>query len=187
MFFRVSQGFARDILFAHGTLAPEDPGGDGVPLVKPVMAGRHGPAPQLIRLPSLQAETQHLIHMLGKMRAAGTLWHQMAVLYAAPFIGEKVAAAFTAAGIPLEWLKDSRSKRYNASHPSIKLMHLKSSNGLEFPVVAIAGVGHLPYESPVDDARLLYVGMTRATERLLMTASRTSDFVERLRDFEQAA
>jgi ATP-dependent exoDNAse (exonuclease V) beta subunit len=38
-----------------------------------------------------------------------------------------------------------------------------------------------------DEARLLYVGMTRATEHLFMTASRDSAFVERFADLEAAA
>ena len=48
------------------------------------------------------------------------------------------------------------------------------SNGLEFPVVALPGVGHMP--SPGEDdkeaARVFYVAVTRATQRLIVTSSR---------------
>jgi superfamily I DNA/RNA helicase len=66
---------------------------------------------------------------------------------------------------------------------------LHSSKGLEFPIVAIAGLGFMPYkeEEAADDARLLYVAMTRATEHLLMTASKNSVFVQRLSRFEKSA
>ncbi|MCA6586166.1 MAG: ATP-binding domain-containing protein [Pseudanabaena sp. M090S1SP1A06QC] len=41
-----------------------------------------------------------------------------------------------------------------------------SSKGLELPVVFIAGVGFMPMQSQeiADEAKLLYVAMTRATE-----------------------
>jgi ATP-dependent exoDNAse (exonuclease V) beta subunit len=47
----------------------------------------------------------------------------------------------------------------------------------------------MPYkeEEVVSDARLLYVGMTRATEHLLMTGSKRSVFVQRLSMFEKSA
>lgn len=173
--------------FARDILKPTDADEDGVPVVKPEMAGRHGPRPQLFRLPSLRDEAKQLAQQLKQQRAAGKEWNQMAVLYSAPFVGEEIAVELGNAGLPVEWLKDRRSKRYNALQNSIKLMHLKSSKGLEFPIVAIAGIGLLPYQSEVDDARLLYVGMTRATEELFMTASRNSAFVERLMEYQRAA
>jgi hypothetical protein len=174
--------------FAKEILTPTESGEDGVPLVKPEMGGRHGDTPQLARLPSLDAEAKHIVRELTKMHDSGTPWQDMAVLYPASFIADELAAEFTAAGVPFEWLKDSRSKRYKASHPSIKLMTLNSSKGLEFPTVAIAGIGHLPFrEDEAEDARILYVGMTRATEHLLMTASKESRFVSRLIELQQAA
>jgi hypothetical protein len=173
--------------FARDILTPQEADEDGVPLIKPEMAGRHGAMPQLHRLPSLRAETGHLVKQLQQMHDAGTPWRDMAVLYSAPFVAEQLAADFAAASLPFEWLKDSRSKRYNALHNSIKVMHLKSSKGLEFPIVAIAGVGYLPYQNEAEEARLLYVGMTRATEHLLMTSSRNSAFVERLMQYQRAA
>ncbi len=59
-------------------------------------------------------------------------------------------------------------------------MTMHSSKGLEFPVVIVAGVGTLPREEAVEDARLLYVAMTRSTERLLLTAHKRSAFTEGL-------
>jgi superfamily I DNA/RNA helicase len=68
-------------------------------------------------------------------------------------------------------------------------MTIHSSKGLEFPIVAIAGIGFMPtrVDKAEDEARLLYVGMTRATERLFMTASRDSAFVRRFADLEATA
>ncbi len=61
---------------------------------------------------------------------------------------------------------------------SIKLMTMHSSKGLEFPVVFIPGVSFMPHEynTPEEEARLLYVAMTRAIEQLIMTCDRASHF-----------
>jgi ATP-dependent exoDNAse (exonuclease V) beta subunit len=61
-------------------------------------------------------------------------------------------------------------------------MTMHSCKGLEFSTVIIPGVGYLPthYVNPEDDARLLYVAMTRSTDRLIMSYHQESDFVRRL-------
>ena len=47
---------------------------------------------------------------------------------------------------------------------------MKVSKGLEFPVVALPGVGHMPVagEDVQEAARVFYVAATRATQRLVM-------------------
>ncbi|WP_426305576.1 ATP-binding domain-containing protein [Acidovorax facilis] len=61
-------------------------------------------------------------------------------------------------------------------------MTMKVSQGLEFPVVALPGVGHMPAagEDQKDAARVLYVAATRATHQLLITVSGNSGFGQRL-------
>jgi hypothetical protein len=44
--------------FAREVLTPAAAEEDGVPLVEPASAGRHGPPPELVRLPSLKAEAE---------------------------------------------------------------------------------------------------------------------------------
>ncbi len=70
---------------------------------------------------------------------------------------------------------------YQAAAQRVALMTLHGSKGLEFPVVFIAGCeeGFLPWEDAGDDAsrseeerRLLYVGLTRAKENLVLTWAR---------------
>ncbi len=66
----------------------------------------------------------------------------------------------------------------------MKLMTMHSSKGLEFPVVAVSGVGYMPVESAdkVAEAKLLYVAMTRSTEKLLLTSHRETEFLAQLKD-----
>lgn len=63
---------------------------------------------------------------------------------------------------------------------SVKLMTIHSAKGLEFPVVFIVGLedGYFPHElskgnemEVEEERRLLYVGMTRAMEKLVVTNS----------------
>ena len=64
-----------------------------------------------------------------------------------------------------------------------KLVTMHSSKGLEFPFVLIPGIGQLPTrnDDEVAAARLLYVAMTRATERLLLAHHGESVFSARIR------
>ncbi len=67
------------------------------------------------------------------------------------------------------------------SKPGISLMTLHSAKGLEFPAVVVAGLEEnvLPHfnaqevpDNLEEERRLLYVGMTRAEERLFLTTCR---------------
>ena len=66
-----------------------------------------------------------------------------------------------------------RSGDVNPDANAIQVMTMKVSKGLEFPVVALPGVGHMPaaVEDEKDAARVFYVAATRATQRLVMGVS----------------
>lgn len=74
-------------------------------------------------------------------------------------------------------LRRCGNKNYTSG--AVTLMTLHGSKGLEFPAVILYGVrdGMIPFESeahPADlqeERRLLYVGMTRAKEELILTSS----------------
>jgi superfamily I DNA/RNA helicase len=71
---------------------------------------------------------------------------------------------------------------YDPAHDIIKVMTLLVSKGLEFPVVALVGAGRMPAagEDEREEARLFYVGATRATPRLVIGASGGGRFAARL-------
>ena len=59
---------------------------------------------------------------------------------------------------------------YHPGADAIQVMNMKVSKGLEFPVVALPGVGHMPAagEDEKEAARVFYVAATRATQKLVI-------------------
>ncbi len=80
-------------------------------------------------------------------------------------------------------LHRNSSSVFAPAHDSIKVMTLHVSKGLEFPVVALVSAGRMPAEGEDEreEARLFYVGATRATQRLVIGASGNGKFASRIR------
>ena len=66
---------------------------------------------------------------------------------------------------------------FDATSTTIKVMTMKVSKGLVFPVVALPGVGHMPAkgEDEQEGARVFYVVATRATQKLVIGVSGMGD------------
>ncbi len=154
------------------------------PMVEPNSAGREGPVPVLAKCANYKTEIDYIINRAQQLQARGTPWHEMAIIYRAKWMGEVAFAELNRAGMPVAWLNQNSSRRnFDPLSPSMKLMTMHSSKGLEFPVVFIPGLVYLPDArgEVADEARLLYVAMTRAIEMLVLTGDRKSAFVERLK------
>jgi superfamily I DNA/RNA helicase len=100
-----------------------------------------------------------------------------------PDHGKRIAHQLQAHGIPHLLMADRRGKRaYDPRKPQVNILSVQSSKGLEFRSVIFIGLGQI--ESSENQAaqnmKLLYVGMTRAKERLMITASGRNEFTERL-------
>jgi len=110
----------------------------------------------------------------------GTSWKDMAVLYRHyDPMGKLMIQKLKLAGVPVSWQKEVK---FVGGQDTVKLITMHSSKGLEFPVVAIPGIGLMPDKDAAveDEARLLYVAMTRATSQLIMSCDRESVFTKRL-------
>ncbi|MBD2033580.1 NERD domain-containing protein [Leptolyngbya sp. FACHB-321] len=170
--------------FAKEVMTPTEDNEEDMPLlVQPQSAGRHGAKPEFIRLPSFRHETEYLAARLEQLHERGMPWNEMAIVYRAKWMAEQVYDRCQQAQIPVEWInKDKDSQFYDSAAPSVKLVTMHSSKGLEFPVVFIPGIGYLPnqHSTPEAEARLLYVAMTRAVDQLVMTCDRPSEFGQRL-------
>ena len=176
---KVAYEFAKDIL------TPEEADEDEIPLILPESAERHGPQPELIKLPNFNREIEYITGRFKELNTEGVHWGEMAVVHRNYFMGKEATHRLRSQGIPVDWLQESKASRhYRSDEDSVKVITLHSSKGLEFPVVAIPGLGFLPYEDSdlQDEVRLMYVGMTRAMDRLIMTFHRNSDFVGRMTD-----
>lgn len=171
----VARAFADDLLSAADT---EE---DLAPTVQPMSAGRHGPKPLLVKLPNLKNQAAYLADRLKEANRMGMPWRDMAVVYRRYGIGKEMVDALARTGIPFQWQQDKRHP-YDPMHDSVKLITMHSSKGLEFPLVCIPAVGAPSGDEQdmKDEARLLYVAMTRATRELVMTHGSDSLFSEKM-------
>lgn len=170
--------------FARHYLSPDEKDEDHVPLVEPQNAGRHGPQPVIKILKNYDEESAYIAYMLKKIHdEQNVAWSDMCVVYRNNWMGEKLANSIENNGIPYYWLKNAKAKKsFKPSEDSVKIMTMHSSKGLEFPIVMVSGVGYMPGEQndPVADAKLLYVAMTRSTDKLLITSHQQNGFIEQL-------
>lgn len=167
--------------FADELLSPNETEEDQAPTVQPMSTGRHGSKPLLIKLPTLKAEAEFLADKLIEANRTGAPWSDMAVLYRRYGIGQQLADTLTSKGVPFQWQQDKKHS-YSPLHDSVKLITMHSSKGLEFPLVCIPAIGMPSKEEDdiQDEARLLYVAMTRATQELVMTHGETSLLAEKM-------
>ena len=158
-------------LVAADLLTADDKDDDGIPLLKPVSCGREGQAPVIIKLPTLRDEAFAIADQLASARKEGFAWGDMAVLCADWKTMDLYASALAQRKLPHRVRK--KSGEYRPDADAIQVMTMKVSKGLEFPVVALPGVGHMPAsgEDEKDAARVFYVAATRAKYRLLIGAS----------------
>ena len=168
---------------AGNLLTADDKDDDGIPLIKPISCGRDGPEPIVIHLPTLPEQAAKIAELLQSAHADGFAWGDMAVLCRDAKTRDLCARALAQRGLPVQ--NRLGTGDYDPLANSIKLMTMKVSKGLEFPVVAVVGAQGLAREeqasgevAPRSDAeldasraaaRVLYVAATRATQRLMLS------------------
>ncbi|MFZ4597862.1 MAG: 3'-5' exonuclease [Terrimicrobiaceae bacterium] len=173
--------FAYD--FASAFLQPSEADEDHIPLIRPEAAGTSGPRPAFRYHQSLEDEVRYAVQCIQKWNASGTPLSEIAILYFRKEHGGMMCDALRDAGIPGLWMSSHNDKAtYNPRKPEVAILPVPSSKGLEFHSVIILGVAHAGHQNQTetDAARLLYVGMTRAKEKLLLTSSASNPFTERL-------
>ena len=168
-------------LVAADLLTAEDKDDDGVPLLKPVSCGRDGEQPIIIRLPTLREEVAKVAELLATAHREGHAWADMAILCRHHSEMDMCAEFLRKRKLPHQ-LRRNSSSVFDPAHDSIKVMTLHVSKGLEFPVGALVGAGRMPAEGEDEreEARLFYVGATRATQRLVIGASGGGKFAARV-------
>ncbi|WNL43172.1 3'-5' exonuclease [Halomonas sp. PAMB 3264] len=175
--------FAQDFLTAH------DGDDDHVPLIAPEVAGVSGPKPAFRAFKSDDAEAHYLVRCIQTWQEHGTELNSIAVVYTSNAQGKRFHEALQSAGIPSRCLQQSFDKRsYDPQAQEVVLLSRQSSKGLEFDTVLLSGLGALDSaeEKQAQEARLLYVGMTRARRRLMVTGSKVNWYTERLSELASA-
>jgi DNA helicase IV len=167
-------------LVAADLLMAEDKDEDGIPMLKPVSCGRDGEAPLIIRLPSLRAEATRVAELLGAAHQEGHAWGDMAIICRHYSEMDECAGVLRQRGLPHQVRKGAGS--FDPAADTIKVLTMHASKGLEFPVVALVGAGHMPApdEDEREEAKLFYVGATRATLRLIIGMGGEGRFGARL-------
>jgi superfamily I DNA/RNA helicase len=168
------------VLQTASLIAAEDKDEDGIPMIRPVSCGRDGEAPIVIRLPTLRAEAVQIVELLSTAHQEGHAWGDMAILCRRHQDMYLCANVLNRRRLPHQ-VRDKLGQ-FDPAADTIKVLTLHASKGLEFPVVAMVGVGLMPSqgEDERDEARLFYVGATRATHRLIIGLSGGGQFATRL-------
>jgi superfamily I DNA/RNA helicase len=168
-------------LVAADLLQAEDTDEDGVPMLQPMSCGRDGEPPIVINLPTLREEAWQVAELLASAHREGHAWGDMAILCRHWDEIDVCSDLLNRRGLPHQVIKGSASP-FDPAADRIKVLTMHASKGLEFPVVAMVGVGHMPArgEDEKDEARLFYVGATRATHRLILGVGGAGRFGARL-------
>lgn len=168
--------------FVHHYLKPKLTDEDQAPVIEPQAAGRHGLNPQIRYFDSFDLEISTLVRWLQRWHSErGMSWSQMAILYRDTEIGRCYFDALKKAKIPCDWVANKAAKKaFNPHNNTVKLMTMHSSKGLEFPLIIIAGLGFMPSadQDELNEAKLLYVAMTRATEKLVLATHQMTAFTQ---------
>lgn len=92
-----------------------------------------------------------------------------------------VQKQLTKENIPFYWLTENQTSKqnYQKEDGRVKICTLESSKGLDFQAVFIINIESLPFaleKNQEREAPLLYIGMTRAVDYLMLTYSGESKF-----------
>ena len=167
-------------LIAADLLTADDTDDDGIPLLHPISCGRDGEPPLIVRLPTPRAEANKIAELLHEAHGQGNAWGDMAIICRRHGVMEECAAALARKRLPYQLRKSAGS--FNPNADTIKLLTMHASKGLEFPLVALPGIGQMPAagDDEHEEAQIFYVAATRATQRLVITVSGEGAFGRRL-------
>lgn len=161
---------------------------EAVQSVLPASAGRRGPVPVLMLAGNAREEAELVAERIEQALAAGRALDDVAVLFRIKRHMDDVAAALQRRRIAVQSMNDQNFRAFNWTRPSVKLLTLHSAKGLEFPLVIVAALDAMPFkdEAIEEEVRLLYVGMTRATHELVLSAAGPSAMVQRVQNSLEA-
>jgi anthranilate/para-aminobenzoate synthase component II len=149
-----------------------------IPLIHPEFGGRKGAKPEIRRLSNSKQELEYVASWLKNRAEAGVPLGEMAVLCRFNAQVARMRQWLASKGMAVESAQSNG--QFNPAQDSVKVLTMHSSKGLEFSSVAIPDLGCMPYAktTPEEEARLLYVALTRSTENMLVTYHNESIFTQ---------
>jgi superfamily I DNA/RNA helicase len=167
----------------------KDDEGQLLEIIRPQATLRSGSPPQLIECKSFREECAEIAARVKLWLEKGKYPPQeILILYvkkgANPNDEKYIQAVLTSleeAGIEYEWItRNQESKRsFQLSSAKVKVSTIHSAKGLDFAAVALVGLSLLPssIEQAEVERKLVYVGLTRARNELLITHCKDSQFI----------
>ncbi|MBN8725212.1 MAG: NERD domain-containing protein [Acidobacteria bacterium] len=167
----------------------KDDEGQLLEIIRPQATLRSGLFPQLIECQSFREECAEIAARVKLWLEKGKYPPQeILILYvkkgANPNDEKYIQAILTSleeAGIEYEWItRNQESKRsFQLSSAKVKVSTIHSAKGLDFAAVALVGLSLLPssIEQAEVERKLVYVGLTRARNELLITHCKASQFI----------
>ncbi len=148
---------------------------------------KEGDLPELIRKQSLHAEIDYMLERLNEYNQNGLQWNRMAIICRSVEIGQMIENCQADTDIPLD-LMLHEDVLYHPQSNAVKVLSLEQAKGLEFDVVVMPGLGHIGKQQNtyVEDLQLIYMGMTRASQHLIMSYHRHTPFVARIKNLTAA-
>lgn len=140
----------------------------------PDFAERHGARPLLLRCSSVEEESEYVAQQIYSLLAMGQSPGQICVIAPSTQMRTTIADALTKKGVGTAELRND----VDYESDNVKISTIESAKGHEFSTVYIMGLveGLLPASGITADelpreASRLYVAMTRAREKLVITYS----------------
>jgi UvrD-like helicase family protein/AAA domain-containing protein len=167
----------------------DDPSDSTDVVVPPEASERSGPLPVVQKCPSRDAEVLFIARQASEWLKGDVAPGDVAILYGSRYAGgggfnwiDKIGMALDQARVPWYWPTDPSDPTGKATVGSrrdqVMLSTVHSAKGLEFPrVILCAFLDEHPPDRVAESRRLIYVGMTRAVDHLVLTASGEHRFI----------
>lgn len=155
--------------------------------VLPTKVSRQGPVPTYRGCATVVEEYALIVRLVDEFKAKGLDERNIAVLYPRRE-RDRIDALCRALRRVAEvcWVSneaDPSGGVRSLEWPGIRLLTIHAAKGLEFPAVIASALDQLPNpmkRDEVRDSNLLYVGLTRATDHLVVTWAGRSTFTDRV-------
>lgn len=180
--------YAHTFLLGGGDLRTDDGSGaeDETVIIPPKTSDRSGPLPLFLLCDTPQQEVLEIGRRCRALINEGVTPGEIGILYGSSNAADfhwpaAISKLFKQENLPLFWVTDPTTQNkdhFGSDASKITLSTIYSAKGFEFRHVFLCG--YLDDRTPLQarlNRRLIYVGMTRATHELVLTASGNHPYI----------